>query len=215
MQLLLIECKSPLHLLGPLLSILFGKTSKSCQQLFSTTLNFPGLIFIKHFHCHCYMSHSVKFMSQNNLSLEVFESLFFFFRHFLNFLCLLCPIFVVQRYSWNQSTITVIVLRQDMLKMKKQLKQMTTRSESVYSTRSHYGRLWKDYKKRILVLQCESVQSLSVKISAVEENERVVSIVAGMNILREWRETHTHFEVTAIMCRLVLWTPEIISFILN
>ena len=41
------------------------------------------------------------------------------------------------------------------------------------------------------MLQCESVQSLSVKISAVEENERVVSIVAGMNILREWRETHT------------------------
>lgn len=169
MQLLLIECKSPLHLLGPLLLILFGKTSESCQQLFSTTLNFPGLIFVKHFHCHCYMSHSVKFMSQNNLSLEVFESLFFFFfRHFLNFLCLLCPIFVVQRYSRNQSTITVIVLRQDMLKMKKQLKQMTTRSESVYSTRSHYGRLWKDYKKRILVLQCESVQSLSVKIRAVE-----------------------------------------------
>lgn len=78
MQLLLIECKSPLHLLGPLLLILFGKTSESCQQLFSTTLNFPGLIFVKHFHCHCYMSHSVKFMSQNNLSLEVFESLFFF-----------------------------------------------------------------------------------------------------------------------------------------
>ena len=127
--------------LGPLLSILFGKTSESCQQLFSKTLNFPGLIFVKHFHCHCYMSHSVKFMSQNNLSLEVFESLFFFFRHFLNFLCLLCPIFVVQHYSRNQSTITVIVLRQDMLKMKKQLKQMTTRSESVYSTRSHYGRL--------------------------------------------------------------------------
>ena len=65
------------------------------------------------------------------------------------------------------------------------------------------------------MLQCESVQSLSVKIRAVEENERVVSIVAGMNILREWRETHIHFEVTAIMCRLVLWTPEIISFILN
>lgn len=82
MQLLLIECKSRLHLLGPLLSILFGKTSESCQQLFSTTLNFPGLIFVKHFHCHCYMSHSVKFMSQNNLSLEVFESLFFFFQAF-------------------------------------------------------------------------------------------------------------------------------------
>ena len=36
------------------------------------------------------------------------------------------------------------------------------------------------------MLQCESVQSLSaVKIRAVEENERVVSIVVGMNILRE------------------------------
>lgn len=140
MQLLLIECKSPLHLLGPLLLILFGKTSESCQQLFSTTLNFPGLIFVKHFHCHCYMSHSVKFMSQNNLSLEVFES-FFFFQAFLKLSLSSLSYFVVQRYCRNQSTITVIVLRQDMLKMKKQLKQMTTRSESVYSTRSHYGRL--------------------------------------------------------------------------